>query len=192
VDIAANQILELIDRGQMTIEMAMDGFQISAYKRESGIEPLAATIYAWVVDLSNSLNVSMNLDARQVTRITFRIINEYWGIKLDEIAYFVNQAKRGDFGKSYNRLDEAIFFEWLEKYCQERLYICEQRNFAEVNEIPTKTEQEILDAYEKMRNAPEKPKVHFETKEKLSLRERLQDPAFLQWKKDNLPPKEEI
>ena len=156
----------------MTIEIAMLGRQISAYNRVDRIGIMQA-IGNYVIDLAMSLNVSNNLDSKQVAHITDRIKRHYWHLKLAEIALFIDQAKSGQFGKSYNRLDEGVFFEWLDKYCDERNLFCE----TEQNKAPL-AESLNINFWDKRVLEVVKQIGDEHSHKSGSIREKLTDPEF--------------
>lgn len=170
---AADQIIKMIDKGILTLTVAIKGQQISAYSRENGKQAVGVVLCTWIGDLASSLNVNNNLDAKQVANIAMRLLKHYWQLKLAEIALFIDQAKAGQFGKSYNRLDEGVFFEWLDKYCEERNLFCENQQ----NKIP-KIEDMEISQWDKRLLDVMKQIGEEHSHNTGSLREKLTDPEF--------------
>ena len=52
------------------------------------------------------------------------ISDDYYYLKPDELEYCFRQAKRGVYGKVFDRIDGMVILEWLEKYNTERMEIC--------------------------------------------------------------------
>ena len=62
------------------------------------------------------------------------ITSEYKHLTLEEIAMCMNNAKLGNYGKLYNRLDGAIILGWLKQYTAEKQLRIDDRNYmAEAN-----------------------------------------------------------
>lgn len=62
------------------------------------------------------------------------ITSEYKNLTLEEIAMCMNNAKLGNYGKLYNRLDGAIILSWLKQYVTEKQLRIDDRNYmAEAN-----------------------------------------------------------
>lgn len=117
--------------GTLTISTAIKGGQLSAYKREYGKFPVGAQLMMWIMELSNTFAVgNSTLTEVEVSRIADELMRDYWHMKLPEFALFVDKAKRGDYGKVYNRLDGPTIHEWMKAYQEERAYEIEQANYA--------------------------------------------------------------
>jgi len=57
------------------------------------------------------------------------ITAEYKSLSLEEIAICMNNAKLGNYGKVYNRLDGAIILGWLKQYVIEKQARIDDRNY---------------------------------------------------------------
>lgn len=118
--VALNQALSHISAfektGALTLEKALKGKQLSYY-RNRDFHSLAGFLSAAVLDLAKAYNISGNVTVAQSYDIAEAIMSEYWYLKLAELKLFFKDAKAGKFGKVYDRLDQAIIFEWLNLYC---------------------------------------------------------------------------
>lgn len=77
-----------------------------------------------ITDLINgfldTLNVGKTMDAAQVLECAKMILEDYAVLKPDDFVLFFNKAKRGYYGKAYDRMDAHVIFEWLEQYLYDR------------------------------------------------------------------------
>lgn len=84
-----------------------------------------------ITGLVNSFNVGKNMSDTQISFVRETIKTDYWYLKLDELKYIFNQAKKGRYGKVYDRVDCAIICEWLDQYVLERDEIVTEKRVAE-------------------------------------------------------------
>ncbi len=53
---------------------------------------------------------------------------DYYFLKVDEIKYVFEKAKKGGYGTMYDRIDAAVIFEWIELYVDERMQMAIDEN----------------------------------------------------------------
>ncbi len=75
-------------------------------------------LYLLLSDLNNSFKVNpeYKLNESEIFDTVIKISKDYYFYKLHDFAIFVENAKSGRYGKSYNRLDIPTIYEWLVKY----------------------------------------------------------------------------
>ena len=56
----------------------------------------------------------------QIVTTAELILNDYWALKPEDLKLCFDNAKKGKYGKIYDRIDGQIIFEWLELYLEER------------------------------------------------------------------------
>ena len=71
-------------------------------------------------DLVDFFNVGKSIGAVQVAQTVDLIIDEYYFFKPDDFKLCFNRAKKGLYGKVYDRIDGAVILEWLGRYEKER------------------------------------------------------------------------
>lgn len=83
-----------------------------------------------ITDLVQSFNVGKTMNDMQIAFAVNGIQSDYYFMKLDELKYCFDQAKKGKYGAMYDRIDAAVIFEWIEMYLAERveLIISERQN----------------------------------------------------------------
>ena len=70
--------------------------------------------------LSTNLNIGKNVTGAQIVTIAELVIESYPYYRVDDFKAFFTGVLLGKYGKSYDRFDSQIFFEWLNLYDQER------------------------------------------------------------------------
>lgn len=95
--------------------------QVSVLKNEIGETILNALLTLAVSDLVNSFNIGKTMNDEQIVFVVETIKIDYYFIRLDELKYCFNQAKKGRYGQIYDRIDCATICQWVEKYFEERM-----------------------------------------------------------------------
>lgn len=97
--------------------------QVSVLKNEIGETILNALLTLAVSDLVNSFNIGKTMNDEQIVFVVETIKIDYYFIRLDELKYCFNQAKKGRYGQIYDRIDCATICQWVEKYFEERMEV---------------------------------------------------------------------
>lgn len=96
-----------------------------------------------IIWLLENLNISNTLSAEQIENIAVLILEEYGGMRLEDIALVMRSAIKGAYGTIYNRLDAAIILDWLNKH---QLELQERRAQAQLNNhLRTKERNDALE-----------------------------------------------
>ena len=72
-------------------------------------------------DLLDFFNVGKNMGAIQVASTADLIIEEFYFLKPDDFKLCFNRAKKGYYGKVYDRIDGQVILEWLSTYTNDRM-----------------------------------------------------------------------
>lgn len=106
---------------------------LSGIRKELGPEIGHASIVAllniMLVDVITFFNVGKSMGVDQVKATVPLLIEEYWMLKPDDFKLCFNNAKKGIYGKIFDRLDGQIIMEWLEKYRMDRTEYADERNY---------------------------------------------------------------
>jgi len=78
-----------------------------------------------LVDLVNFFNVGKSMNHEQIIVTSGMIVDDYCMLKPDDLKLCFDNAKKGKYGKVYDRIDGQIIFEWLELYLEERVQAIE-------------------------------------------------------------------
>ena len=93
---------------------------IAAMNKEFGETHLRGFMVKVLNDLIDFFNVGKSIGAVQVAQTVDLIIDEYYFFKPDDFKLCFNRAKKGLYGKVYDRIDGAVILEWLGRYEKER------------------------------------------------------------------------
>lgn len=91
------------------------------------------TLVFLIADVVEFLNVGNTMNSAQTLQTAKLILEdvETKNLKPDDFKVCFDNAKRGIYGKSYNRIDGQIIFEWLRAYCLERMDVVENLKIQE-------------------------------------------------------------
>lgn len=87
-----------------------------------GDQQVHALISALIGAFANSFNVVRQMTAAQITACAFDLMEsakEDW-LAMEDLVLFFDLARKGKYGKVYDRLDQQTIFEMLELYREER------------------------------------------------------------------------
>lgn len=109
----------------VTIADALNGNskQLSSLKHEIDEETALDVLKIFITSLVNSLNIGKNMSDFQIDETCILIMEDFWHLKVADLQLFVKEAKKGKFGKLYDRIDCQIIIEWLTVYDEERMSI---------------------------------------------------------------------
>ena len=93
---------------------------IAVMNKEFGETHLRGFMVKVLNDLIDFFNVGKSIGAVQVAQTVDLIIDEYYFFKPDDFKLCFNRAKKGLYGKVYDRIDGAVILEWLGRYEKER------------------------------------------------------------------------
>ena len=91
-----------------------------ANDKKIGVPKVKAFLSLILNDLANFFNIGKNMNAYQIEQTIQIIWEEYYDFAFADFRRCFNKAKKGFYGKIYDRLDGNIILEWLREYSQER------------------------------------------------------------------------
>lgn len=111
---------------------------IAVVNREFGETHLRAFMVNVLNDLIDFFNVGKSMSAVQVAQTADLVIEEFYYLKPDDFKLCFTQAKKGIYGKLYDRIDGQVILEWLHRYDQDRCIQAENvsRNNAHSWDLP--------------------------------------------------------
>lgn len=118
---------------QLIVKSYEDVFQskspaLSGLKKELGDAHVKALLTIIFVDLVKFFNVGKSMSNDQLAQTISLVQDEYWMLKPEDFKLCFNNAKKGVYGKVYDRLDGQVIFEWLDKYLKDRMDASESRS----------------------------------------------------------------
>ncbi|WP_207425977.1 hypothetical protein [Pedobacter sp. SYSU D00535] len=96
---------------------------LAKVRRELGDDgnlAIKAILTILLEEVINFLNVGKTMNDRQIATTINLIIDDYSQLKPDDFKLCFKNGMKGKYGKSYDRLDGNVIFEWLEQYLYEK------------------------------------------------------------------------
>ena len=129
-----------------TTEMAVYNSSPSLVKisKEIGDGFLFSFLGNILLDLSDFFNIGKGLSPQQIIWLAKEIKKDYYYLKPTELKLCFDNAKKGKYGKLYDRLDGMIIYEWIETYLSERTNVVIKQNSNDKVEHQRKFDDIIL------------------------------------------------
>jgi len=83
---------------------------------EVGEKAVKAMLYILISDCLDFFNIGKSMSANQIMQTAVLILEDYSVYKIDYFVLCFNRAKKGQYGKVYDRIDGQIIFEWLAQF----------------------------------------------------------------------------
>ena len=114
-----------------------------------------AILVLLISDVIKFLNVGQTMGETQLVQTVDLILGDlnFKNLKPDDFKVCFDNAKKGYYGKSYNRIDGMVICEWLSIYCSERANICESMAIQKAAEDKKKVDliaPEVVELYQKI------------------------------------------
>ena len=93
---------------------------LRAIRREVGEMGLNALMVLIITDVVLFFNVGKTMTPEQIAQTVQLILEDYEYLCVEDFKVCFNNAKKGVYGKLYDRIDGAIILEWVETYAQQR------------------------------------------------------------------------
>ncbi|WP_455786988.1 DUF6633 family protein [Parabacteroides goldsteinii] len=74
-----------------------------------------------IIDVVMFFNVGKIMNDNQAAQTADLIIEEYYFLKPDDFKLCFTRAKKGYYGKVFDRIDGQVIFEWLNQYTNDRM-----------------------------------------------------------------------
>ena len=97
--------------------------ELAVYRKEKGEIRLFAIMTLLIDDLLDFFSVSRTIGERQMAVTIKMIADDFYYFNTEDFKLCFDNAKRGKYGKIYDRIDGNVIYEWLQKYSQERIGI---------------------------------------------------------------------
>lgn len=94
---------------------------LSVFKKEYGQQSLQALMVIVLNDVIKFFNVGKTMNLEQLVQTILLITEDFYYFNIEDFKLCFNNAKRGKYGKVYDRIDGNIIYEWLQKYSEERV-----------------------------------------------------------------------
>lgn len=108
---------------------------LATLKAELGEQKLLAILTLFITDAVEFFNVGKSMTGEQIVQTAKLISKDYYYLKPEDFKLCFENAKRGRYGKLFDRLDGAIVLEWLSTYVNQRMDRAEESNLEKHNEV---------------------------------------------------------
>lgn len=89
------------------------------------------TIQLLIIQTVKSFNVGKSMTGEQAIQLSMDIQREYYNLTIEDLVVCFRNGRSGHYGKVYDRLDGAVFMDWLQIYHKERFDIMDNRRQSE-------------------------------------------------------------
>jgi hypothetical protein len=119
--------------GQLEISEIKDAIKstspsIAVMRRELGVQSVKLILFIWIADLVQFFNVGKTMNEQQVGITVDLVLKRFFFLKPEDFKICFENAKSGNYGRLFDRLDGSIIIEWLSDYCSERINIFQQKS----------------------------------------------------------------
>lgn len=94
---------------------------LSVFRKEYGEQSLQAILVIILNDVVKFFNIGKTMGQDQMVQTIGLIIEDFYYFNIEDFKLCFNNAKRGRYGKVYDRIDGNVIYEWLQKYWEERI-----------------------------------------------------------------------
>lgn len=98
---------------------------LATFKKETSEMYLLAILTIMFNDLIDFFSVGKTMGQSQLVSTIQLVIEDFYYLNIEDFKLCFNNAKRGVYGKIYDRVDGNIIYDWISRYAQERACFCE-------------------------------------------------------------------
>jgi hypothetical protein len=111
IEVVSKDVDRLTEKLSKTVYLPMLG---ELMKTEE--EDILKTLQLMIIELIKYFHTTEKMKEGQIYEAAFFIANQYAGLTLEDVALAFYQAKGGEFGTVFNRVDGPVVMDWLKKY----------------------------------------------------------------------------
>lgn len=90
-----------------------------------------AYLAAWIIGVQEFFNIAAKMNDAQVEETAFMILDGFWALNIADVNLVFGNAKRGQYGQLYGRIDGAIIYGWFGTYFEDRCRAVENQTIRE-------------------------------------------------------------
>lgn len=94
--------------------------ELAVFRKQKGEMTLYALMTIMINDLLDFFSTGKTMGERQMVTTIRMIVEDFYYFNIEDFKLCFDNAKRGKYGKIYDRIDGNIIYEWLQKYSEER------------------------------------------------------------------------
>jgi hypothetical protein len=151
-----NKELQAVRSVTDLLKLAGEYPTLGKLKSANGSEKVEALIKAYLLQLTELVNIARPLNATKIDSIAERVVSKYAMLTVADINFVFNAAINGDYGTFYESLDVPKVMTWFSNYFEERCNTAAELSQAEaVNDkggnFTKKYAKKLLDKMEKIK-----------------------------------------
>lgn len=110
-----------------TLEDAVNSVtpSLAAFKKETSEMSLLAILTILFNDVIDFFSVGKSMGQSQLVSTIQLVVEDFYYLNIEDFKLCFNNAKRGVYGKIYDRIDGNVIYGWIAQYAQERACFCE-------------------------------------------------------------------
>lgn len=110
-----------------TLEDAVNSVtpSLAAFKKETSEMSLLAILTILFNDVIDFFSVGKSMGQSQLVSTIQLVVEDFYYLNIEDFKLCFNNAKRGVYGKIYDRIDGNVIYGWIAQYAQERAFFCE-------------------------------------------------------------------
>lgn len=94
---------------------------MSVIRKHYGDTGLNAFLSIAIIDVIEFFNVGKTMGQNQLVQTILLIVEDFYYFNVEDFKLCFSNAKRGKYGKIYDRIDGNVIYEWLTNYSNERI-----------------------------------------------------------------------
>lgn len=114
---------------------------LAAIRKKAGKNISLNIIKIWIVNLNDFLNISRKMNPAQIDQTSELIYDEFYYLKISDIALLMKRIKTGHYGQFYESIDGMKIMEMFYQYAQERINGILDNSEREENELKYKNNE---------------------------------------------------
>jgi hypothetical protein len=107
---------------------------LARIKKQAGEKTSLGILKIWLINLNDFLNISRKMTPDQIDQTVELIQDEFYYLKISDIALIFKRIKTGHYGEFYESIDGMKIMSMFYKYSQERMDFYIEKNEREHNE----------------------------------------------------------
>jgi hypothetical protein len=104
---------------------------VASIKKTYGEDFIQAYIEGWIVNLREFVNVGKKMTDEQTSETSILVVDEYYNLNLADINFIFKNAKIGNYGQIYGRLDGQIILTWFDDHFNKRCSVAADESIQE-------------------------------------------------------------
>lgn len=101
---------------------------LAGFRRDTSEMHVLAIMTLLVNDLIDFFVVKNTMNENQLAQTINLLVEDFYYLNIEDFKLCFNNAKKGRYGKIYDRIDGMIIYEWVRMYAEDRVKAAEERD----------------------------------------------------------------